>query len=525
MRAPDDSPTPWSTPATAVDDPPAPASGPAWRPGAAPDAPAIVSPAALRAGIAAHRFGLGEPSLAPLRDDPLGWLEAQLGSAEPQRGADLPGAAQALREFVAAQRLRRDPARAMALPGEGAVAADPLRARVQDDLRARLGTAALSTQPFNERLALFWANHFTVSVLKGPVRGLAGAFEREAIRPHTGGRFEPMLAAAVTHAAMLRYLDNDNSAGPDSPLVQRLARRPRPDGAPRGPSGLNENLAREVLELHTLGASGGGAAYGGWGGYTQADVTAFAAVLTGWRVPLAALAASGTGDPAAGAAGAGDSPVRFDPAWHQPGPKTVLGRRYPEGPQALPLLLADLARHPSTARHVSWKLARHVVADQPPPALVARLERAWRDTDGHLPSVAQALLQAPEAWDAQPAKLKTPEEFVLSTARLLGLGETAFARQGDGGIATLGQRVQAAPSPAGWPDRAEDWLGPDALWKRVEWATRVADRVGRRTDARLLAQASLGPRLTDATALQIARAADGPQALALLLMAPEFQRR
>ena len=216
---------------------------------------------------------------------------------------------------------------------------------------------------------------------------------------------------------------------------------------------------------------------------------------------------------------------RFEPAWHQPGRKTVLGKTYPEGPEALAMVLQDLARHPSTARFVCTKLARHFVADTPPPALVARMEATWRDSDGELATVVRTLVLAPQAWAAQPTKLKTPEEFVISSVRLLGLGETAFTRVPDGGIGGMGQRVQAAPSPAGWPDRAEEWLGPDAVWKRVECATRVADRLGRQVDARTLAKASLGPLLHEDTARQIDRAADGPQALALLLLAPEFQRR
>ncbi|MDE2276046.1 MAG: DUF1800 family protein, partial [Burkholderiales bacterium] len=278
---------------------------------------------------------------------------------------------------------------------------------------------------------------------------------------------------------------------------------------------LNENLAREVLELHTLGASGGGQAYGGWGDYGQHDVTEFARVLTGWRLPLRALD-DGTLDDARG---------RFDPAWHDPGTKTVLGQRYAAGPQALDQVLHALATHRSTAHFVSMKLARHFVADEPPPALVARLAARWQASGGDLPTLYRTLLEAPEAWQPQPTKLKTPEEFALGTLRLLGAGQRAFARLPDAGIAAMGQRVQAAPSPAGWPDTAADWLGPDAVWKRVEWATRVAAFAGRQTDARVLAQASLGARLQPETLRQIDRAADGPQALALLLMAPEFQRR
>jgi uncharacterized protein (DUF1800 family) len=473
------------------------------------------------AALAAHRFGLGEDSLQGVGSDARGWLLAQTGPAEPQRGKDLAGGADAVRRYAVFLRQQREAAAAMAPDGAATRPApapgnEPLRLAVQADVRARLVTAALSTRPFNERLALFWANHFTVSLAKGSVRGVVGAYEREAIRPHIAGAFDTLLLAAVTHAGMLRYLDNDQSAGPRSAIVQRLARRSSSaDERPPRVTGLNENLAREVLELHTLGVAGGGTAYGGWGGYTQADVTEFARVLTGWRVPQAAAMSGGRADGAS----------RFDPAWHDPGPKTVLGRRYEAGPEALPALLSDLARHPSTARFLSFKLARHFVADTPPPALVARLEKAYLASGGELPALVGALLDSPEAWLPQPAKLKTPEEFVVSTVRLLGLGAAAFERAPDAGINALGQRVQGAPSPAGWPDTAEDWLGPDAMWKRVEWATRVADRVGRRVDARELARASLGPLLGDDTARQIERAADGPQALALLLLSPEFQRR
>ena len=380
---------------------------------------------------------------------------------------------------------------------------------VQGDIRARLGTAASTQRPFAERLAMFWANHFTVTTLKGNTRGLVGAFEREAIRPRIAGRFVDLLRASTTHAAMLRYLDNQNSAGPRSVIVQRIARR-RSAVDPLAPrlSGLNENLARELLELHTLGAAHAGGRYGPWGGYTQADVTALAALLTGWRGP-----------------GEAASRPEFDAAWHEPGDKLILNQRYSEGPQALDRVLIDLARHPSTARHIATKLARHFLADEPPPAVVARLADAFSRSDGDLPTVYAALIDSPEAWQPATQKLKTPEEFVVSTARLLRLGRGALPRAPDAGIGAMGQRLHAAPSPAGWPDRAEEWLGPEALWQRVEWASRVADRMGGGVDARALAQAALGPRLGAPTRQQIERAADPSQALALLLMSPDFQRR
>ena len=247
-------------------------------------------PAAL---VAAHRFGLAEPRLDAIGNDAKAWLLAQIGPADVQRGQGLLSATEGLvkyADFLQVQRAQRAASAAMTtamaassntMSADAPVAADPMRNIVQGDVRARLAIAATTTRPFAERLALFWANHFTVSVTKPAVRGVAGAFEREAIRPHIAGNFETLLLAAVKHPAMLRYLDNEQSAGPNSRFVQ--ARRQRLDAEP-GPriSGLNENLAREVLELHTLGVRGG---------YSQADVTSFARVLTGWRVPIRALLA------------------------------------------------------------------------------------------------------------------------------------------------------------------------------------------------------------------------------------------
>jgi uncharacterized protein (DUF1800 family) len=464
----------------------------------------VASSASVQAALAAHRFGLGEASLATVQGDPQGWLAAQIGPADTARGDGLLTTPQAL-ELVRAEAEKRRLARN---PPAGTTAEQLLaghyRETIVADTRSRLLTAAATQRPFAERLQLFWANHFTVSLTKGGVRGLLGAFERDAIRPNIAGPFETLLRASSTHPAMLRYLDNNQSAGPHSRVVARLARRAQEMQEGPRVTGLNENLAREILELHTLGVNGG---------YTQADVTSFAAVLTGWR-PQGLE--GGSGQP-------------FDAAWHEPGRKTVLGKSYPEGPDALPQVLHDLARHPSTARFLATKLARHFVADDPPSELVDTLAKTYLRSDGQLAEVYRELLKSPLAWNPAPAKLKTPEEFVVSTVRLLGgaerVGERGEFAKLAAGIVSQGQRIHVTPSPAGWPDRAEEWLGPEAVWKRVEWATRVADRAGRFVDARALAGASLGPLLSEASQRQIERAADGPQALALLLMAPEFQRR
>jgi uncharacterized protein (DUF1800 family) len=478
----------------------------------------------LHAAIAAHRFGLGEPSLAVVGDDAAGWLTAQIGPADAAQGDGLLGTHEAVAHVATEREARRrakNPPPGM--PAEQLLASH-YREVIFADTRSRLLTAARTARPFAERLQLFWANHFTVSLAKGSTRGLIGAFERDAIRPHIAGSFEALLLASTPHPAMLRYLDNTQSAGPNSTLVARAAKRAAASGEPARVSGLNENLAREVLELHTLGAA---SARGPGASYTQADVTAFAAVLTGWRVGVNDAVNDGA-DPA----------QRFDPAWHEPGRKTLLGHSYPEGPDGLRRVLHDLALHPATARFIATKLARHFVADDPPPDLVARLADAWQRSSADLPTVYRELIRSPEAWSPQPVKLKTPEELVLAAARVLQFAGTGMAGAASGfgkqapdfsgigaSIAGLGQRVQAAPSPAGWSDRAEDWLGPDAVWKRIEWSTRLADRFRSSVDARALAAQSLGPLLSDATRTQIERAADGSQALALLLMAPEFQRR
>ena len=491
----------------------------------------------LKAAIAAHRFGLGEASLDVVGADPARWLTAQIGPADAPRGEGLLGTSQAL-AHVAAERAQRRERKAAGTAAAADLAASAPKGSMADqaamqaaaqaaeqaaaghyrevivaDARSRLLTAALTARPFAERLHWFWTNHFTVSLAKGSARGLVGAFERDAIRPNIAGSFEQLLVASTTHPAMLRYLDNFQSAGPHSQIVERAAKRAaRMDESPRV-TGLNENLAREVLELHTLGAA---SARGPDPAYGQADVTAFARVLTGWR--------NGYQD--------SDEARTFDPAWHEPGPKSLLGKTYPEGPDALRMVLHDLSQHPATAQFVATKLARHFVADDPPPALVERLKATYLRSGGQLAPVYRELIANPEAWNPQAMKLKTPEEFVISSVRLFKLNprmldrdDLKSAAQTASGIVTLGQRPQAAPSPAGWSDRAEDWLGPDAVWKRVEWSTRAASRLGNSIDARALAAQSLGPLLSAETKTQLDRAADGPQALALLLMAPEFQRR
>jgi uncharacterized protein (DUF1800 family) len=471
------------------------------------------------ATAAVNRFGLGARpgELESAASDPHGWLEAQLeGGPLLVEAEGLLPSHEVLTQLVGLREERRK-ARGQSQDKEGLAALGARRRELQRDVLvaeavARVSAAVATPRSFVERLTQFWANHFAVSADKPAVTGVAGAFEREAIRPHVLGRFEELLVAVERHPAMLLYLDNHLSAGRDSAMAQRRARAERrrsaesEDVPATRKRGLNENLAREILELHTLGVGGG---------YTQEDVTAFAEVLTGWSV-------SGQGrDAVDGESGH----FEFRPAWHQPGAKTVLGQRYPQdGVWQGQAVLRDVARHPATARHLATKLARHFVSDEPPAALVSSLAEAYLATDGHLPSVYRALVAHPEAWSPGAGKYKTPNDYILSAYRGLEVPAGPPGRA-LGAFELLGQRPWTPGSPAGWPDRAPDWDGPAALYKRVEWADALARRLGGRASAVELAPRLLGARLTEKTRTAIARADSGAQALTLLLACPEFLRR
>ncbi len=364
--------------------------------------------------------------------------------------------------------------------------------------RARL--AATTPAGFRERWALFWANHFTVSGVKLITSMLVGPFEQEAIRPRVFGRFEDLLVASTGHQGMLVYLDQIQSVGPRSPAAEFLKRRPRPGVG----GGLNENLAREILELHTVGVDGG---------YSQADVTEFARALTGWSV----------GGPREVVSQQGEYLFRM-PA-HEPGARTVMGRTYgAAGPDQGVRILKDLAAHPATARHLCRKIARHFVADDPPPALVARLTETWTRTGGGLGHVAETLINAPEAWEPAPAKLKTPYEFLVSRWRAIG-GQPGAIEHLAPPLKALGMQAFSPPSPKGWSDEAITWAAPDAIIKRMTWAEGFSAIVAADLDPDATAAGALDARLSEPVRKAVARAESRQEALSILLMSPEFQRR
>ncbi|SAK96877.1 DNA-directed DNA polymerase B [Caballeronia fortuita] len=474
-----------------------------------------IAPQVSPAAIAVNRFGLGARAGEPLPADPRGWLIAQ---ADPRASAyqpmppalsSQPSSTALAAQFAERQRALRDASDADK-PAVRKQYGEQIRDVYRNAVDARMTSALTTGAPFIERLVHFWANHFAVSIEKPPVAMLAGSFENEAIRPHVLGRFEDMLVAAERHPAMQIFLDQPRSVGPDSPAAERAAMK-NPDNR----RGLNENLAREIMELHTLGVRSG---------YTQTDVTEFARALTGWSLgAMNANAGNTSGDATPPGA------FVFRARLHEPGARTVLGRQYAQADEAQPLaVLRDLAASRATAHHIAEKLTRHFVADTPPPALVERLANVFSDTGGDLPSMYRALIDAPEAWSGAALKFKTPWDWTVSSLR--GLGRTGVQDMRAAPLLTqLGQQVWRPGSPAGYDDIAASWAAPDALVRRVELAQRFAARFGQSAgdtlDARALGPQLLAGSLSESTASAVARAESAPTALALLLVSPDFLRR
>src|SRR6516164_7365740 len=358
---------------------------------------------------------------------------------------------------------------------------------------ARLQRAMMADCGFIERLVTFWSNHFCISANKGELARIwAGSFEREAIRPHVLGRFSDMLKAVEQHPAMLCFLDNQQSLGPDSRAGQNRKR------------GLNENLAREIMELHTLGVGGG---------YTQDDVTSLARVITGW-----------TFVGRQGVLGVPGSFV-FNANAHQPGAQRVLGKFYDAGGvEQGEAVLRDIARHTLTARFIATKFVRHFVADDPPPALVAKLQDVFTQTDGDLKELATALVDSDDAWSAPITKLRSPYEYLVAIGRLLArVPEDASLYLN--WLNVLGQPLWAPAGPNGFADTNAAWAAPEGMKLRLDIAAQLASRVGNAIDPRDLLELAFADAMSADTRHTIERAESRQQALALLLMSPEFQRR
>jgi uncharacterized protein (DUF1800 family) len=384
---------------------------------------------------------------------------------------------------------------------------------VQTLMLAELTRHVVSERQIQEVMVDFWTNHFNIFARKGPVVVVAGDYIERAIRPHALGRFEDLLLASARHPAMLLYLDNAKSVAPAMGSARQRRR------------GLNENYARELLELHTLGVNGG---------YTQQDVIEVARILTGWGVRRPQ---------------AGDLGFVFRSRQHDAGDKVVLGTRFSaDGEQEGRRLLALLARHPATARHLATKLCARFVSDSPPPGCVERVARAYRASDGRIVALLSAIVDGPEFWQSRGTKLKSPLEFVASALRALDgrpNGELGLA----GTLRNLGQPLLLEPVPVGYPEAAEDWASSGPLLGRMNFALALAserakgvdlelDRVlpvaEQRNDmlrrvAELVLPAQVSPQTLNVIRKQLADVDDARQArklaLALALASPDFQRQ
>jgi len=465
--------------------------------------------------IAANKFGLGlRPGEAPyIEQDPRGWLLNQLAdiTSVPARLSALPTSASYLASLsedrMMMQATRQDNNAASIRETALRESRRDMSQDYQTHLQLRLQTAVETEAPFAERLLYFWSNHFSVAYSGGQksvIRQLALPFEQEAIRANLDGDFASLLLAVEQHPAMLIYLDNSVSTGPNSLIGKRRNR------------GLNENLAREILELHTLGVNGG---------YSQDDITSLAKIITGWTIPDQRI----TGLPG----------VRIDnttgffyvPQLHEPGNHRVLGKTYSGQTNGLAQgeqVLNDLARHPATARHLAEKLARHFISDTPSELAIRQLENTFLDTGGHLPSLHEALVNLDEAWLPENSKLRTPQELIIATARGMELESAIESNKRVSGLFTriltsFNQMPFTALSPAGWEDSTSYWASPDALMKRMEWANSIANLTSRNRDAEYLAEEILLP---DAHLKQaLANTESSHQAITVLLASPAFQWR
>jgi uncharacterized protein (DUF1800 family) len=461
--------------------------------------------------IAVNRFGLGARpgDVAAIAGNPQAWVMEQIlrGRTDPVPGVqDTQSRLRAVDVFFKAmgeaQKAEAEVARAAAeghaMPAPAvtpSVAPDgkpkppspldiPPVKFLENDVSRRAEQMTVSDWPLSERLAAFWSNHFTISNIRGEIAVLAVPYENEAIRPFVFGTFHDMLWATATHPAMMFYLDSASSIGPDSPVG--LRRR----------QSVNENYAREVMELHTLGVGGG---------YTQQDVQQLALVLTG----LGLDRADGEG------------------AWfydrHEPGERILLGHKLPDGTDQARAALAVLADHPAAIRHVCTKLAAHFCGDSPPDSVVSRLSETWRISGGSLPAVYKVLVDAPEAWVTRPVKYRTPQDFVVAAARALGL--RSHGRQMLEEMRLLGHMPFQAPAPNGWSDLDSTWLDPGGVMGRVESAQRLASLADTRIDAAAVlpqvVYASPGSMTIDVVQDELSPR----EAIALVLASPEFQRR
>jgi uncharacterized protein (DUF1800 family) len=443
--------------------------------------------------LSAIRFGTGLPAVMGSTTP-----EAMLASLD---GPDIaagtwPGItmAEALPVYRTAANLRKDLRRDESLRPAYREANLAVQEQATRGFLVQLVRGIASEDGFRERLVQFWADHFTTEARFRHDAGLTPAMVEDCIRPHVGGRFGDMLAAVMLHPAMLLYLDQVQSVGPGSRAGQRRS------------AGLNENLARELLELHTLGV---GAAYG------QDDVRQAAELLTGL-----------TSDAEQG--------FYFNPRMAEPGPETVLGKSYDgEGVQPVLDLLANLARHPDTARHLARKLVVHFITDTPDESQVAAMAEAYLSADGVLSSTYAAMFAHPAAFAPRADKARQPLDFMVAALRALQVDPANILEEGRGAIRrrlllpmqAMGMAWMRPGGPDGWEEAAEAWITPQGMAARITWAMEMPEQFGRLPDPREFVVTALGNRASERLLWAVNASQDQREGVGLILASPEFNRR
>lgn len=452
--------------------------------------------------IAKNRFGLG---IKPNENDifqNINWFEKQTQSyeAKPKSLNSSQNSKEIVRQYIEVQELKRkNKDNPQVFKKEQKI----LRDIYVTEANNRLNISVNTKTPFIDRMVHFWSNHFAVSADKIEVRALAGAYENEAIRPNVLGNFRDLIRGVVTHPAMLAYLDQIQSIGPNSMAGQR-----RSQNNPDKEIGLNENLAREIFELHTLGVNGG---------YTQSDVTEFARALTGFTI------ANGKGRRFSNNGDIGS--FVFEPLMHEPGSRTIMGKKFNQsGADQGAAILEFVASHPSTAKNIATKLARHFAGDNPPQTLIDKLKQSFISSNGDLKSIYLTLINSPECWANNNVKFKTPWEWLVSSLRAMGINDTSRIDTPTV-LENLGQAMWQPKSPKGFDDIEDAWAAPDALLRRAETANLIAKYFDAPLNPNQLAPKLLGTHLSEHTRIAISRAESIQSGTALLLISPEFLRR
>ncbi|MFD2166739.1 DUF1800 family protein [Thalassotalea euphylliae] len=436
--------------------------------------------------FAAHRygFGIGKNQSFDSKTNTTDWLISQLKAPlKNELDSTLPNSAQISLQ-LSKERVAKKVAKKEGKVFRSSYSKDTYRNYCIDSFNAYLQ----STNGFGWRVLDFFSNHFSVSAQGRVMTALAPTLEREAILPYLNGYFGDMLRAVIKHPAMLIYLNNEKSFGPESKL-----------GLRRGKS-FNENLAREILELHTLGVDGG---------YTQKDVNQLALAITGWSV------ANPTKE--------GETGFKFRRNGHQGGSQTILNKVYAQpGINKGEIILSDLSQHPSTIKHLATKIASHFIVDKPSDDLISQLSETWANSKGHIPSVMRTLLESEQGQSLTRRKFKTGREYVISSLRMVGVKKLK-PKQAMRSLSLMGQQPFKAGSPAGFDDSESTWLAPNALLNKVEWISLVSQYGN--VEINDIVQRVFANNTTSDNKSVVERAESKQLAISLALLSPEFMRK